>query len=95
MFSHGGPLMPLRLMDLRSIGELLKSWIGPAKTTRQSVGTGGHHRGPGDEGVSQVLTTHPKGSSACVLVTPSGPMYIALRISPRWAGLYIRPELSM
>src|SRR5208337_1081038 len=41
------------------------------------------------------LRLTPRASAVCVIVTPSGPMYISLRISPGWAGLCIRPELSM
>ena len=36
-----------------------------------------------------------RASAVCVIVTSSGPMYIYSRISPGWAGLCIRPELSM
>src|ERR1700743_581464 len=41
------------------------------------------------------LRLTPRASAVCVIVTPSGPMYISLRISPGWAGLCIRPEPSM
>src|SRR6185312_9692203 len=41
------------------------------------------------------LRLTPRASAACVIVTPSGLMYISLRISPGCAGLCIRPELLM
>src|SRR5690348_12364854 len=41
------------------------------------------------------LRLTPSASAAWVTVTPSGPMYISARISPGWAGLCMRPELSM
>lgn len=41
------------------------------------------------------LLLTPRASAVCVIVTPSGAMYICLSISPGWAGFCIRPGFSM